>query len=154
MSRKEHASKSSSIVTSMHDMCHLPSACCCCCCSAASTQGNYEFGISRVVKSLEPYSMKLSTDTWFYAKRCFLSLVDGLAKHMLPFKSESWEEVLGFLEEAEKVGRSIPASFAEAGGAAVNVAASLSGMRGREGATVASEARLLRALLLKLKQMY
>lgn len=118
-------------------------------------QGNYEFGISRVIKSLEPYSAKLSTDTWFYAKRCFLSLVDGLAKHMIPFKNESWEEVLGFLEEAEKLGRSIPASFAEAGGgAAAGVAASMSGARGSEGATVASEARLMRALLLKMKQMY
>jgi hypothetical protein len=37
---------------------------------------------------------------------------------MIPFKGESWDEVLGFLEEAEKVGRSIPASFAEAGGVA------------------------------------
>jgi tetratricopeptide repeat protein 30 len=117
------------------------------------TQGNYEFGISRVIKSLEPYSQKLSTDTWFYAKRCFLSLVDGLAKHMIPFKSESWEEVLLFLEEAEKLGRSIPAAFAEAGGAAAAAAGSLTGARS-EGRTVASEARMLRALLLRMKQMY
>jgi tetratricopeptide repeat protein 30 len=118
-------------------------------------QGNYEFGISRVIKSLEPYSQKLSTDTWFYAKRCLLSLVDGLAKHMIPFKSESWEEVLQFLEEAEKVGRSIPAAFAEAGGGGAAAAAgSLAGGRGSEGRTVASEARMLRALLLRMKQMY
>jgi tetratricopeptide repeat protein 30 len=106
-----------------------------------------------VVKSLEPYSAKLSTDTWFYAKRCLLSLMDGLAKHMIPFKGESWDEVLGFLKEAEKVGRSIPASFA-GGAAAAGVAASLSSGRGSDGATVASEARMLRALLLKMKQMY
>jgi tetratricopeptide repeat protein 30 len=123
--------------------------------SHPGTQGNYEFGISRVIKSLEPYDSKLSTDTWFFAKRCLLSLADGLAKHMVAFKPESWEEVLAFLAEAERLGRSIPASFADAGGgAAAGVAASLSGGRGREGATVASEARLLRALLVKLHQMY
>lgn len=27
-------------------------------------KGNYEFGISRVVKSLEPHNKKLGTDTW------------------------------------------------------------------------------------------
>jgi tetratricopeptide repeat protein 30 len=124
--------------------------------SADSTQGNYEFGVSRVIKSLEPYSAKLSTDTWFYAKRCLLSLVDGLAKHMIPFKSEAWEEVLAFLEEAEAVGHSIPASFSEAGGAGGGGAAAAAGggARGSEGATVASEARLLRALLLKMRQMH
>lgn len=30
----------------------------------APSQGNYEFGISRVIKSLEPYDKKLGTDTW------------------------------------------------------------------------------------------
>ena len=46
-------------------------------------KGNYEFGISRVIKSLEPYNKKLGTDTWFYAKRCFLSLVENLSRHMI-----------------------------------------------------------------------
>lgn len=27
-------------------------------------KGNYEFGISRIIKSLEPYNKKLGTDTW------------------------------------------------------------------------------------------
>jgi tetratricopeptide repeat protein 30 len=33
------------------------------------SKGNYEFGISRVIKAMEPYHTKLGTDTWFYAKR-------------------------------------------------------------------------------------
>jgi len=28
------------------------------------SKGNYEFGISRVIKSLEPYNKKLGMDTW------------------------------------------------------------------------------------------
>jgi hypothetical protein len=39
-------------------------------------KGNYEFGIGRIVKSLEPYNKKLSMDTWYYAKRCLLSLIE------------------------------------------------------------------------------
>ncbi|KAG7273099.1 hypothetical protein CRUP_024829, partial [Coryphaenoides rupestris] len=46
-------------------------------------KGNYDFGISRVIKSLEPYNKKLGTDTWFYAKRCVLSLLENMAKHMI-----------------------------------------------------------------------
>ena len=56
-------------------------------------KGNYEFGITRIMKSLEPYSKKvysthvyitlfmylqLGTDTWFYAKRCLCSLVENM----------------------------------------------------------------------------
>lgn len=44
--------------------------------SAMISQGNFEFGISRIIKSLEPYEKKLGTDTWFYAKRCFLALAE------------------------------------------------------------------------------
>ena len=29
------------------------------------SKGNYEFGISRVIKSLDPFPKKLGTDTWF-----------------------------------------------------------------------------------------
>ena len=43
---------------------------------ACGVQGNYEFGISRIIKSLEPYNKKLETDTWFYCKRCFLALIE------------------------------------------------------------------------------
>lgn len=28
-------------------------------------KGNFEFGISRIIKSLEPYDKKLGTDTWY-----------------------------------------------------------------------------------------
>jgi tetratricopeptide repeat protein 30 len=28
-------------------------------------KGNFEFGISRIIKSLEPYEKKLGTDTWY-----------------------------------------------------------------------------------------
>ena len=49
-------------------------------------KGNYEFGIARIVKSVDPASKKLETDTWFYAKRCLLALFEGMAKHMVTLK--------------------------------------------------------------------
>ena len=58
------------------------------------TKGNYEFGISRVIKSLEPYDKKLETDTWFYAKRCVVALLDLLCKHMITVPDSTLDEVM------------------------------------------------------------
>ena len=51
--------------------------------------GNYEFGISRVMKSLEPQQKKLGRDTWHYAKRCFLALLDMLHKQLITVKDDT-----------------------------------------------------------------
>ncbi|XP_034568212.1 tetratricopeptide repeat protein 30A [Notolabrus celidotus] len=49
-------------------------------------KGNYDFGIPHVIKILEPYNTKLGTETWFYAKLCFLSLLENMYKHMVMLK--------------------------------------------------------------------
>eukprot|EP01137_Pigoraptor_chileana_P006775 Opistho-2@51462 len=69
-------------------------------------KGNYEFGISRIIKSLEPFNKKLGTDTWFYAKRCFLSLIENMAKHMIILKDQVVQNhrVYGELRTARKDG--------------------------------------------------
>uniref|UniRef100_F7EJA9 Tetratricopeptide repeat protein 30 n=1 Tax=Xenopus tropicalis TaxID=8364 RepID=F7EJA9_XENTR len=72
-------------------------------------KGNYEFGISRVIKSLEPYNKKLGTDTWYHAKRCFLSLLENMSKHMIMLRDDVIAECLQFLEHCEIYGRNIPA---------------------------------------------
>ena len=64
-------------------------------------KGNYEFGISRVIKSLEPYNKKLGTDTWYYAKRCFLSLIENMSKHMIMMRDTVIQECIQFLECCE-----------------------------------------------------
>ena len=63
--------------------------------------------MSRIVKSLEPFNKKLGTDTWFYAKRCFMSLIETLAKHMLVLPDSSFNEILNFLDAVEVHGKSI-----------------------------------------------
>ncbi|XP_055456577.1 tetratricopeptide repeat protein 30B-like [Psammomys obesus] len=72
-------------------------------------KGNYDFGISRVIKSLEPYHKKLGTDTWYYAKRCFLSLLENMSKHTIMLRDSVIQECVQFLEHCEIFGRSIPA---------------------------------------------
>lgn len=103
-------------------------------------KGNFEFGISRVIKSLEPYDQKLQTDTWYYAKRCFVSFVDHLAKHMLVVQDETVNEVLAFLDEAERFGKRVRTRLDEADGDVVH-------------STVSSEARALKLRLLQLRTL-
>ncbi|KAM6307108.1 intraflagellar transport protein 70A-like [Aegotheles albertisi] len=104
-------------------------------------KGNYEFGISRVIKSLEPYNKKLSTDTWYYAKRCFLSLLENMAKHMIMLHDGVIQECVQFLKQCELYGRNIPAVIEQP----------LEEKRMHSGKnTVTYEARLLRALMYKI----
>lgn len=70
-------------------------------------KGNYEFGISRICKSLEPYERKLGPDTWYYAKRCFLALAENMAKQMLILKDTTLHDILSFLDAADAHGAKI-----------------------------------------------
>eukprot|EP00796_Vickermania_ingenoplastis_P000908 gene908-535_t len=75
------------------------------------SKGNFEFGISRIIKSLEPYQKKIMTDTWFYAKRCFLALAMHLAKHMVIIKDTILDSVINFFDQADRFGEKIPATI-------------------------------------------
>lgn len=103
-------------------------------------KGNYDFGISRVIKSLEPYNKKLGTDTWFYAKRCILSLLENMAKHMILLRDSVVQDCLLFLEHCEMYGMDEPAVIQPPLQEERGVSASL----GRNSVTY--EARLLKAL--------
>lgn len=70
-------------------------------------KGNYSFGVSRIVKSLEPFNKKLGPDTWFYAKRCMLSLMETLSKHMLVLPDHNFNEILNFLDAVEQNGKNV-----------------------------------------------
>ena len=104
------------------------------------SKGNFEFGISRIIKSLEPYNKKLETDTWYYCKRCFLALIENLAKQMITIKDSAFQEILAFLDEAERHGRNIKTSF-EAGPEDPD-----------NDSTVSSEARVIKRMFMKLKE--
>lgn len=110
------------------------------------SKGNYEFGISRVMKSLEPYNKKLGTDTWFYAKRCFLSLLEQLAKQLVVLKDTTLQECIQFLEHCEVYGRDIPTVIEQS----FDVQDILT-VAPQEKQTVVYEARYLKSLFLKLQ---
>ncbi|CAK65556.1 unnamed protein product (macronuclear) [Paramecium tetraurelia] len=102
------------------------------------SKNNYEFGISRVIKSLEPYNKKINTDTWYYAKRCFLALIEVLAKHMIILKDTSYSEILDFLDATDQCGKSIPS--------VINPLEQLD-----EKHTVSYESRMIKRMFLKLR---
>lgn len=55
------------------------------------------------MKSLEPYHKKLGTDTWYYTKRCFLSLFEHMARHSVLVKDQVLMEMLHFLTHCESM---------------------------------------------------
>ncbi|CAG7838020.1 unnamed protein product [Allacma fusca] len=71
------------------------------------SKGNYDFGISRIIKSLEPYNKKLGTDTWFYAKRCFLSMIEKSVKNLTTVQPAVMMDCVTFLEQCEIFGRNV-----------------------------------------------
>jgi tetratricopeptide repeat protein 30 len=104
-------------------------------------KGNFEFGISRIIKSLEPYHKKLMPDTWFYAKRCFLALAANLSKHMVILRDTTFDEILAFFDAAAAQGDKIRAHIA------VDPTKQDNSPRN----TVRWEARVLKRLFLKLR---
>ncbi|CCD67546.1 Tetratricopeptide repeat protein 30 homolog [Caenorhabditis elegans] len=71
------------------------------------SKGNFEFGISRVVKALEPPEKKLGVDTWYYAKRCIVAAIELMAKNLLVMRDSVVMEVIQFLTSCEVPGRNI-----------------------------------------------
>lgn len=98
-------------------------------------KGNFEFGISRIIKALEPYNKKLETDTWFYAKRCLLALIENMAKNMVIVKDSTIMEISHFLSEAERHGKEIYTDLS---------------VDKSEALTVAQEARRIKKTLLQM----
>jgi len=105
-------------------------------------KGNFEFGISRIIKSLEPYDRKLGADTWYYAKRCFLALIETATKHMIVLKDDFMADMLQFLDAAESHGKEI-----------VTVIATQGQQVDPTVHNVAFEARLLKKMLWKIRDM-
>lgn len=105
--------------------------------------GNFEFGIQRVVRSVEPLPGGLDVQRWRGVALCLLCLLDQAAKNMLVLKDGLAADLLGFLEHVEAAG----AEVAVAGGVC---GTDPGGDCDRVGSmqTVAAQARGLRAVLL------
>jgi len=100
------------------------------------SKGNFEFGISRIITSFKPLNKKLGPDTWFYAKRCLMALIEKMSKHMIIIQDRTITEVLDFLESCEQIGKNIRA----------NLEVKMDGID----TYVTHEARLLKMMFIKL----
>ena len=107
-------------------------------------KGNYEFGIGRILVSFQNFHKRMNMDTWYYAKRCFLSLIENLAKQILCVPDKLFLELLNFLDNADKYGKNITTQITDSHSSEENA----------EKCTVSSEARLLKKMLLKIKDHY
>ena len=63
-------------------------------------KGNFEFGVTRIIKSLEPYDREIGVGTWYYAKRCFLAQGETLGKNMILLKDDAFDELICFGDAA------------------------------------------------------
>ncbi|OAF68981.1 hypothetical protein A3Q56_03271 [Intoshia linei] len=60
---------------------------------------------------MSPFKTKLSTETWFYAKRCFLSLIESLSNNILLIHENTYKECIHFLVQCEVYGQTISANI-------------------------------------------
>jgi len=104
-------------------------------------KGNFEFGISRIIKSLEPYDRKIGVDTWYYAKRCFLALGESLGKNMILLKDEAFDDLINFFDASAQVGKNIPTT--------VDLLETAENAEKKR--TVSMEARLFKRFFLKMR---
>ena len=101
------------------------------------SKSNYEFGISRVMVSFQNFHKRINIDTWFYAKRCILALIESLAKQVMIIPDNLYVELLHFLDTADMLGKNITTQM------------NYNDASGRN--TVSSESRKLKKMLLRLK---
>lgn len=77
------------------------------------SKGNLEFGARLVMRALDPLSSTLGTDTWLYAKRCLIGLIEKIVtspmfgQQQCPIQLELYKELIAFLDEVTAVGKSI-----------------------------------------------
>jgi tetratricopeptide repeat protein 30 len=70
-------------------------------------KSNYEFGIGRIIVSFQNFHKRMNMDTWFYAKRCFMALIENLAKQILIIPDQLYLQLITFLDNADKYGKGI-----------------------------------------------
>ncbi|XP_055346000.1 tetratricopeptide repeat protein 30A-like isoform X1 [Paramacrobiotus metropolitanus] len=98
------------------------------------SKGNYQFGISRILRSFEPsVAQKLDKESWSYAKPVILAALHKISQHEFNIEPGVIQECIEFLRQCEDVGKMMP----------------LDNVLGlAKPTTVGAEARILRKLFL------
>lgn len=103
---------------------------------------NFDFGLSRIFKGLEPMSRNLNYRTWYHAKRCILYLMECYCRQWVTVSDETFDQVVSFLKKCEQKGLSEAANRPIVGQRVGNVE-SVERVR-----SVSYESRYLRSILL------
>ncbi|OHS97719.1 TPR Domain containing protein [Tritrichomonas foetus] len=101
---------------------------------------NFEFGIDYVFKAFNPMHQKLNADTWFYAKKCLLELIRSIALRQYMIPDVLFDKICTFLDDVDKNGKKIDSI----------IDLTLQAEEARENQTVSFEARVIKAMLLKM----
>ena len=65
------------------------------------SKSNSEFGIARIIEALQPGEKTLGIDTWFYTKRCILSVFESMAKQLTVMRDDVMMTLIHTLENCE-----------------------------------------------------
>jgi len=103
---------------------------------------NYQFGLDRIFRSLEPLEERLHTNTWFHVKRVILSLLDSHCKQLIYGSDDLMDEVVLFLIECERLGLLVETAREKSKRAKVQPV--------NDRSSVTYEARYLRSILLQI----
>lgn len=121
-------------------------------CPPLFAAGNFEFGVVRVMRALEPLHTHLDAPRWHAVMLCMLAMLDQVAKNMLILKDALVADLLSFLQDVEAAGRGLPALLQ--GSAGSSSSSNSNGEKLPElqqrGQTICGQARSLRAVLLKM----
>lgn len=101
---------------------------------------NFEFGIDYVLKAFTPMSQKLNADTWFYAKKCLFELIRSMALRQYVIPDVLFDKICSFLDEVDKNGKKIDSI----------IDLTIQAEEARENQTISFEARVIKAILLKM----
>lgn len=117
------------------------------------SKGNFDFGLSLMMKSLKPLPQKLAPDSWYYFKRCSLALVERLVRKRIAMETKLYDGLLIFLEDVANHGKHMQSGLARPG---ASVGAEAGGGGGPpssagRGNTVAEEADFLKKVLMRLQ---
>lgn len=71
------------------------------------SRGNYDFGITRVIKAFDLIDRKLGDETWLIAKRCLLAYASQLAGRLIVAKDETISDIYKFLDAVIVKGKTL-----------------------------------------------
>ena len=62
------------------------------------SKGNFEFGLTLMMKSIKPLETKLGTDSWYYIKRCILAMIERVVRKRISIDEKLFDSLIAFFD--------------------------------------------------------